>query len=85
MYVYMDIIENVTVGDTQAPLLRIAESGGKFGDVIHQSFKTLRYIPLRKKSFDTVEVDIRDVFGKPVSFESGILVVTFHFRRASSQ
>mgnify|MGYP003401617484 FL=1 len=85
MYIYTDLIENVTVGDTEAPLLRIVETAGKFGDVIHQSFKMLRYIPLRKKSFDTIELDIRDVFGEPVSFESGILVVTLHFRRASIQ
>ena len=84
IYVYTDLIENVTVGDTQAPLLRIVDAGVKFGDIIHQSFETLRYIPLRKKSFDTVEVAIRDAFGKPISFESGILVVTLHFRRASS-
>ena len=84
IYVYTDLIENVTVGDTQAPLLRIVDAGVKFGDSIHQSFETLRYIPLRKKSFDTIEVAIRDAFGKPISFESGILVVTLHFRRASS-
>ena len=85
MYIYTDIIENMIVGDMQAPLLRIVPAGGKFGDVVHQSFETLRYIPLRKKSFDTIELDIRDVFGEPVSFESGILVVTLHFRRASIQ
>ena len=83
LYVYTDVIENVNVGDTEAPLLRIVEAEGKFGEVIHQSFEMPSYIPLRKKSFDSIEIDIRDVFGNPVSFENGVVVVTLHFRRAT--
>ena len=84
MYVYSDIVENVILGDTEAPLLRIVETAGSYGDIIHHSFDPLRFIPLRRKSFDSIEIDIRDAYGQPMSFESGILTVTIHIRRASS-
>ena len=84
MYIYTDIVENVIIGDTEAPLLRIVETAGNFGDIIHQTFEPLRFIPLRRKSFDSIEIDIRDAYGQPMSFESGILTVTLHIRRASS-
>jgi len=83
IYVYTDIVENLVVGDSRAPLLRIVEAEGDYGDVLYQSFEIPHYIPVRKKRFDTIELDIRDVFGEPLSFESGALVVTLHFRRAS--
>ena len=84
VYVYCDVLENVPVGDTQAPLLRIVETSSIHGDIVHVNFDPPRYIPVQKMEFDALEIDIRDEYGQPVSFESGQSVVTLHFRRASS-
>ena len=84
IYVYCDLLENVPVGDTEAPLLRIVSTNGKSGESVHHTFVVPRYLPLRLVEFDTVEIDIRDVFGKPVPFESGKVYVILHFRRATN-
>ena len=41
-----------------------------------------RYFPVQKKTFDTIEIDIRDDTGESIPFDAGKLIVTLHFRRA---
>lgn len=84
IYIYCDILEYVSVGDTQAPLLRIIDVEGKHGSTIHKIFDRPRYVPIQKLQFDSLELDLRDDFGKPIPFESGKLIVTLHFRKARS-
>ena len=82
LYVYCDVLECVPVGDTAAPLLRIVEISGQKGEMVHIQYDQPRYIPLQKKCFDSIEIDIRDDLGEKISFDSGKLIVTLHFRRA---
>ena len=82
MYVYCDLVEHVPVGDTAAPLLGIVDTEGKAGETIKKSFDRPRYIPLQKKTFDSLEIFISDAYGKPIPFENGTSTVTLHFRRA---
>jgi hypothetical protein len=86
LYVYCDVVEHVCVGDTAAPLLRIVDAGdgAANGENITRMFNTPRYIPMRKTAFDSIEIDIRDDIGEPISFEGGKLVVVVHCRRANS-
>jgi len=82
LYVYCDVLECVPVGDTLAPLLRIVEVSGSRDEMVHIQFDQPRYIPIQKKSFDSIEIDIRDDTGVPVPFDVGKLIVTLHIRRA---
>ena len=84
LYVYCDILEYTLVGDTKVPLLRIVPAEGQNGETIHRVFEEPRYIPLQKKNFDSIEIDIRDDLGNLIPFESGKLVVTLHFRQAQN-
>ncbi len=79
MYVYCDVLENVPVGDTKAPLLRVMPVTGKNGDVSSICFDKPMYVPLQKKCFDTVEIDIRNEVGDPVPLEFGKSIITLHF------
>ena len=81
LYVYCDVLECGPVGDTQAPLLRIVNTDGEHGRIIHRSYEKARYLPLQKKHFDSLEIDIRTDTGVPVPFEHGSLVITLHFRQ----
>ena len=84
MYFYCDLLECVPVGDTSAPLLKIISLDGgleKHGQVIYRYYEKPRYVPLQKKNFETLEIDIRDSFGEHIPFQSGTLIVTLHFRR----
>ena len=80
-YIYCDILEHVTVGDTKAPLLRIVDKDRKKRGNVHQTFKPILYVPLQKKNFDTVEVNNMTDGGRPVPFRYGKSFVILEFRR----
>jgi hypothetical protein len=80
IYVYCDILERVPVGDTLVPLLRIVDAHGRNGEMLFRHYDQPIYVPVQKKNFDSIEVDIRDCFGDPIPFENGQLTVTLHFR-----
>ena len=80
MYVYCDVLEHVSVGDTKAPLLRIVQVSGKSGERVQAVYDKPIYVPLQKKNFDSIEIDIRNDIGKPIPFENGKVIVTLHFR-----
>ncbi len=80
MYVYCDVLEHVLVGDTKSPLLRIVQVDGKGNDTVHARYEKPIYVPLQKKHFESIEIDIRTDTGKPIPFEYGKVIVTLHFR-----
>lgn len=82
MYIYCDLVEYTHVGDTLAPLLRIVDVEGEHGTTIVKEYEHPRYVPVQKKNFASLEIDIRTNTGDPMPFETGPLVVTLHFRRA---
>jgi hypothetical protein len=81
MYVYNDVSENVSVGDASAPLLRIVDAEGKHGQTVHRDYDRPKYLPVQKKHFDSILVDIRDDVGHNIPFEYGKVVVILHFRQ----
>ncbi len=85
VYMYVDVLEAVQVGDSVAPLLRIIDASGKNGELIHRTYEEPRYVPLQKKEFDTIEIDLRTDWGAPILFENGKVVCILHFRKATSQ
>ena len=85
LYVYCDLLQYTHVGDIKAPLLRVVASGGETSDVVTRYYERPRYVPLQKKSFDTVQLVIRDDLGEKILFASGKVLVTLHFRRVHNQ
>ena len=83
-YVYCDLIEHVTVGDVRAPLLRTFGMEKSSNDVVHRNFPNLVYVPVQKKSFDSVEINIMTDTGEAMPFASGKSMVLLHFRRSSN-
>jgi len=81
VYVYCDILEHVTVGDTKAPLLRIVNKPKKQEGNVHHTFQPILYVPLQKKNFDTVEINMMTDTGQPVPFRFGKSFVVLEFRR----
>ena len=81
LFVYCDVVEHVVVGDVKAPLVRTVNITGKEGLTVNRSFQTVQYVPVQRKQFRTIEIDIRDDTGHPVPFQRGKVIVTLHFRR----
>lgn len=84
LFIYSDICIPYNVGDTRSSLLRIASlnmSNYLFGNLNVQYFTRIHYLPILKNSFRNICIDIRDQFGKPISFQFGTVNVTLHFKR----
>lgn len=84
MYVYTDIVAHGLVGSTKSPLLRVCNVSGKYGEIVRVTFERPFYVPVARREFDTILIDIRDELGRAMPFEFGKSVVTLHFRRRNS-
>lgn len=85
LFVYSNLCEPSIVGDTHAPLLRIVNIEARkfdFGTTIVKHFGPVHYVPVLVNRFQTIDIDIRDQFGKPIPFEFGTLTAALHFKRA---
>jgi len=81
MYVYSDIVNPYLVGDVKTPLLRVIAPKGERDEIVTVTFSNPYYIPVARRGFDTIEVNINDELGEPMSFTDGKSVVTLHFKR----
>ena len=79
LYVYCDIIQSQYVGDALVPLLRIVPVEGKDGERISKSFIRPQYLPVSRKQFESIEVNIKRDTGETVPFELGKVLLTLHF------
>ena len=83
LFVYTNIIEPISVGNTYAQLLREVEipSDKKFGDQVWLQYHTPYYIPLLFNEIDAIEIDIKNDFNTPINFSSGKTSLMLHFRK----
>ena len=84
-YVYMDIIKSQYHGDVVVPVLRTITVKGEHGSYVSKNFERPHYVPLKRKIFDTISINIRDEAGDLVAFEHGKVIITLHFRRSKTQ
>ena len=85
MMIYTNILEYHVTGNVQTPLLRALTLNldeFTYGSFRVKNFSPPMYLPVLLSSFRSIEIDIRDQFGKPIPFDHGTLTVTLHFKRA---
>ena len=85
IFTYTDIIKGQYHGDVVVPVLRTVTVKGKHGSYVSKNFERPHYVPLNKKIFDTVGINIRDEAGYLVAFEHGKMIITLHFRQSKTQ
>jgi hypothetical protein len=81
MYVYSDIVSPYLVGDVKVPLLRVVTPKGKRDEMSNVSFTNPYYLPVARHGFDTIEININNELGEPMSFTGGKSVAILHFRK----
>lgn len=81
MYVYSDIVRPNLVGDVQTPLLRVVALKGKRGEMMSEVFHNPYYVPVARRGFDTIEININTELGEPMPFVDGKSVAVLHFRK----
>ena len=85
LFVYCDILEQVIVGDTKAAFtpfnfpFRV-----NTGNIVREIYDKPMYVPIQKKHFESIEIDLRSDFGEQVSFVNGKSSVTLHFRMSKN-
>ena len=70
------------VGDALVPLLRIVPVEGDDGQRVSKSFERPHYLPVSRREFETIEVNIKHDTGESVPFELGKVLLTLHFRQS---
>ena len=85
IFVYTDIIQNQSVGDYKAPLLRIVPVEKGWGEVCCVKYEKPYFFPLSRSRISDIEINIRNDTGSPLSFESGTAIVTLVFRRKTAK
>jgi len=71
-YSYIHILKHVVVGDIMAPLLHMVDMKSKQSHgKMHETPDSLLYVPLQKKHFATIEINIMTDTGEPVHFVDG--------------
>lgn len=83
IFVYCDLIEPQLVGYQSSQVLKIVNTGDKrttFGTSCFRGFQNLHYVPLLKKDFDKVEIELRDITGQYIPFRHGITRIKLHFK-----
>jgi hypothetical protein len=83
IYVYSDIASYNYVGDIKTPLLRVFNVEGVREYMVTKTFLQPQYLPVSRREFETIEIQISNELGKPMIFRSGKVVVTLHFRRSN--
>lgn len=84
LFVYCDIIEPQIVGDVMTPLLRIIPldpSKYIYGANKMHVFSPPHYLPVMRREFDTIEIDIRTSTGQKIPFQFGTVCIKLHFRK----
>jgi len=83
IFVYCDIIEPNYVGDTLSPLLRYVEipTESKYGEQIFINYDNIQYLPVISNDLESIEIDLRDDAGEPITFQYGRTICVLHFRK----
>jgi hypothetical protein len=80
MYIYSDIITPYSVGNFTTPLLRVVVPKGERDEIVSERFINPYYVPVGRRAFDEIEININDGQGHPISFTGGKSLVVLHFR-----
>lgn len=84
IFVYCDLIEPQLIGYESTQVIKIinsTERKAEFGTSCYREFQKIHYVPLLKKEFDRVEIDLRDISGNYFPFRHGISSVKLHFKQ----
>ena len=84
MFVYSNITASSPVGNTFAPLLRTVhlEIDNKM-ETLHKNYTSIHYFPVRTSEFDTIEVQLCNVYGDDMVFYGGESAIVLHFRKVA--
>jgi hypothetical protein len=82
LYVYCDIAQPQIVGNVLSPLLEVVNVEGQYMHIVNRNYISPHYIPVLRKSFNTITIEVKNDLNQPIPFEFGKTIVKLHFRRS---
>ena len=84
MFVYSNIAAPSPVGNTFALLLHTVhlEIDDKM-ETLHKNYTSIHYFPVCTSEFDTIEVQLCNVYGDDMVFYGGESAIVLHFRKVA--
>jgi len=82
VYISNGIVENMIVGDRMTSLLQIVAITGKPGDVIEKHYESPLFNRVLAKEISDISIEIRNMEGRPIPFDYGVVIVTLVFKRS---
>lgn len=79
-YVYTDIIDYQTVGDSFVPLLRCVHISGNNNDVVTVRYNKPHYVSTTKTHITDIAIEVKTDQNQHVNFSYGKVVAKLHFR-----
>ena len=85
--IYTDIIKNQVFGDVNSNVLKIIPIKSSSESEVVTFFDNLHYVPLSKNSFNTINIEIRDLYGNKIKFEDKFtfVIIKLHFRKIKNE
>lgn len=80
LYIYTDIIEYQSVGDSYVPLLRCVHIDGENNKIVSVRYDKPHYVPVNKASITEIAIEVKDDQDQNVRFTYGKVSAKLHFR-----
>jgi hypothetical protein len=84
LYLYCDVLQPQIVGNTLAPLLQVVNVEGRYMDIVNRTYISPHYVPVLKKCFSSIEINIKNDQNQLVTFAFGKCIVKLHFRKVQT-
>lgn len=88
MFIYCDLVEPQLIGYESSQVIKIVnttEKEEKFGSSCFRSFQKIHYIPVMRKEFEKVEIEIKDITGEDFQFRHGVSTIKLHFKEIKNK
>lgn len=85
IYVYTDIVEYQSVGDSYVPLLRCVHIKGGINDMVTIAYDKGHYIPVTKTSVADIAIELKTDQNQNIPFSFGKVLCKLHFRPIKQQ
>jgi len=79
LLVYCNIVAPQINGNRFDPILRVVTVKGSFGSQVNHEFNNLHYVPILQRSFNRIQINIKDDEGNLVPFQFGKVLLKLHF------
>lgn len=80
LFIYTNIISYQKVGNTLSPLLKTVCVDNQPRQTAWAHYDNPQYLPVNKNEISSIELDIKDIYGKNIRFENSLVIIKLHFR-----